>query len=125
LGIRPGVAQPAGQSRAQLAALYSAAALVLVPSEREGFGLPILEALAAGAPVLASDIPPLREVGGEAISFCPVADVEKWVATVKDLLRKPSANPSLEMRQTQARRFTWRAHAERVAGSYRRLASTR
>jgi glycosyltransferase involved in cell wall biosynthesis len=124
LGIREALIQPPPQSRAELAALYARAALVVVPSEREGFGLPVLEALAAGAPVVASAIPALREVGGKAVTFCPVADVEKWSTTVIDLVRRPSANPSIEARRAQARRFTWGAHAERIADSYRLLAAT-
>ena len=95
---------------------------MLVPSEREGFGLPVLEALAGGAAVVASDIPPLREVGGEAVTFCPVADVQRWAATVLSLLRRPELGPSLEARRAQARKFTWRVHAERIAGTYRLLA---
>ena len=50
--------------RSTLAAVYRRSALLLMPSEREGFGLPVLEALACGTPVVASDIAALREVGG-------------------------------------------------------------
>jgi glycosyltransferase involved in cell wall biosynthesis len=124
LGIGPSLVQPAPLSRAELATLYACAELVLVPSDSEGFGLPVLEALAAGAPVVASDIPPLREVGGSALTFCPVAKVEDWVGTVSRLLRTPEAHPPLETRREQARRFTWRAHAERIARGYRHLAPT-
>ncbi len=122
LGIGRSLVQPAPLSRADLATLYARAELVLVPSDSEGFGLPVLEALAAGASVVASDIPPLREVGGSAVTFCPVANVEDWVGTVSRLLHRPETNPPLEARREQARRFTWRAHAETIAGSYRRLA---
>jgi glycosyltransferase involved in cell wall biosynthesis len=97
--------------------------LVLIPSDSEGFGLPLLEALAAGAAVVASDIPALREVGAGAVTFCPVADVRYWTDTVARLLRTPADNPPLEERRAQARRFSWSAHAERVASSYRRLAT--
>ena len=61
--------------RATLAAVYRRSALVLLPSEREGFGLPVLEALACGTPVVASDIDALREVGGDAVRYCPAEDV--------------------------------------------------
>jgi glycosyltransferase involved in cell wall biosynthesis len=122
LGVQPALVQPPPLSRAELAALYGRAALVLVPSEREGFGLPVLEALAAGAAVVASEIPFLREVAGSAVTYCPVADVEQWAATVTSLVRRPELGPSLEARRGQARRFTWQAHAKRIAGSYRLLA---
>ena len=56
--------------RSTLAAVYRRSALVLLPSEREGFGLPVLEALACGTPVVASDIEALREVGGDAATYC-------------------------------------------------------
>ena len=51
-----------------------------MPSEREGFGLPVLEALACGTPVVASDIAALREVGGYAAVYCPLDDIEAWTA---------------------------------------------
>ena len=51
--------------RPVLAALYRRASLVLLPSEREGFGLPLVEAMACGISVVASDLPVLREVGGD------------------------------------------------------------
>jgi glycosyltransferase involved in cell wall biosynthesis len=122
LGIGRSLVQPAQLKRVELAGLYARAALVLVPSDREGFGLPVLEALAAGASVVASDIPPLREVGGNAVTFCRVADVEDWVGTVSRLLRRPETNPPLDARREQPRRFTWRAHAERIATSYQHVA---
>ena len=64
--------------RSTLAAVYRRCALLLMPSEREGFGLPVLEALACGTPVVASDAPALREVGGYAAAYCPVDDLEAW-----------------------------------------------
>ena len=69
-----------------LAALYRRAALVLLPSEREGFGLPLLEAMACGTPVVASDLPVLREVGGSAVEYCPVGEIGAWVGAVRGLV---------------------------------------
>ena len=56
--------------RPQLAALYRRASVVVLPSDREGFGLPVVEAMACGTPVVASAIPALREVGGDAAAYC-------------------------------------------------------
>ncbi len=121
LGIAETVQQLRNLSRAELAAYYRRAALVLQPSEAEGFGLPVAEALACGAVVVASDIPPLREVGGDAAVFCPVADLPAWVETVGRLLARPEDAPALDRRLSQAGRFTWTAQARTIAAGYARL----
>ena len=70
---------------ARLAAVRSGALAALVPSRKEGFGLPVVEALAAGVPVLASDTPALREVGGEAATYLPPGDPAAWAAAISAL----------------------------------------
>jgi glycosyltransferase involved in cell wall biosynthesis len=119
--IESAVSQRRGLDRHELAALYRGAALVLVPSEAEGFGLPVIEALACGASVLASDLPVLREVGGEAAVYCPVGDVSCWSATAIKMLRNAAAAPPLAARLAQAGRFTWPAHTRTILGAYQRL----
>ena len=57
------------------------------PSLHEGFGIPVLEAMAQGTPVLCSDIPALREVAGDAARFVPASDVDAWVAALYDAAR--------------------------------------
>src|SRR4029450_8172139 len=79
--------------RATLAAVYRRSALALLPSEREGFGLPVIEALACGTPVVASDIPVLKEVGGPVVSYCAVGDRESWVQTIVRLLIERESDP--------------------------------
>jgi glycosyltransferase involved in cell wall biosynthesis len=122
LGLDGGaVHQFRGLSRQQLGGFYRRAAVVLQTSEAEGFGLPVLEALACGAVVLASDLEVLREVGGEAAVYCPVADVAAWEEALCGLLNDPARAPSRELRLTQARRFSWAAHARAIAAAYQRL----
>ena len=113
--------QPPKQERPGLAALYRHARLVLMTSDAEGFGLPVVEALVCGAPVVASDIPPFREVGGEAVTFCPRGDVEAWTATIGRLLEHPEQTPSREIRLQEAARYSWKAHAELIRDAYLRL----
>jgi glycosyltransferase involved in cell wall biosynthesis len=110
-----------GIDRATLAALYRGSSLVLLPSEAEGFGLPVLEALACGAAVLASDLPVFREVGGEALRYAATGDVEAWTETALDLLQQPVAGAALAQRTARARRFSWQRHAEIVADTYVKL----
>ena len=86
LGIGDALVQRRGLDRRALAALYRGAALVLQPSDAEGFGLPVVEALACGAPVLASDIPVLREVGAEAALYAPPGDIRAWSRMVAAVL---------------------------------------
>ena len=113
--------------RRVLAAAYRRSALVLLPSAREGFGLPVVEALACGTPVLASDLPVIREVGGGAIEYAPVGEAEVWAARVQSLLRERELDPGrwLQRRQAgfgRAARFSWRAHAQRMRVIYTEVA---
>jgi glycosyltransferase involved in cell wall biosynthesis len=110
-----------------LAAVYRRAALVLLTSEREGFGLPIVEALACGTPTVASDISVLREVGGEASTYCPVGDVDAWVAAVGRLLRERENQPALwtirqDVGAAHVSQFTWREYVEKTTALYREVA---
>jgi glycosyltransferase involved in cell wall biosynthesis len=106
----------------EIADLYRRAAVVLQTSEAEGFGLPVIEALACGAPVLASDISTLREVGGPAASYAPVADIDAWAKSLSRLLDDPAAAPTLQQRLRQASRYSWANHCQIIADAYERLA---
>jgi glycosyltransferase involved in cell wall biosynthesis len=109
-----------------LAAVYRRAAIVLQPSEREGFGLPVVEALACGTPVVATDLPVLREVGGEAAVYCPVGDLESWVKALTGLLaererRSQSWTNRRAAAIAQAAQFSWAQYADRMVALYREL----
>ncbi|NBD07488.1 glycosyltransferase family 4 protein [Corallococcus silvisoli] len=118
LGLEDALLRPPRQERATLAGLYRKARAVLVPSEAEGFGLPVIEALACGVPVVASDLPVLREVGADACTYCPVGDVAAWTDTVDALLTGRGPAPEPETRRARAARFTWSAHARTVLDAY-------
>lgn len=115
------VEQLRGISREELAHRYAGATLVLVPSLAEGFGLPVVEAVACGAPVVASDIPVLREVGIEGVHFCKPSDLAGWLATSSNVL----ANGPRIGTATRSRihtRYSWRAHAQIIRDEYLRSA---
>jgi len=112
---------------AVLAALYRRASLVLMPSEAEGFGLPLVEAMACGTPAIASDIPALREVGAEAAVYCAVGDLPAWSATLAAMLLERSTEPArwAERRAAairQAAHFSWAEYADQCAAVYREIA---
>jgi glycosyltransferase involved in cell wall biosynthesis len=112
--------------RRVLAAIYRRAVLLLQPSDREGFGLPVAEAMACGTPVVASDLPALREVGGGAATYCPVGDIARWSNSVAELLRERDNDvEAWRVRRAagtaQARRFNWPEHARRMMDVYREL----
>jgi glycosyltransferase involved in cell wall biosynthesis len=121
LGIGDALLQPPRQERPTLAGLYRRASAVLVTSESEGFGIPVIEALACGAPVVASDIPVLREVGADTCVYCPVGEVPSWVESVDALLNGSQPPPAREARLARASRFTWAAHSRTVLDAYLRL----
>lgn len=115
-------------SRPVLAALYRRAALVVLPSEREGFGLPVVESMACGTPVVCSDIAVLREVGGAAAEYGEAGDPAAWSAKILALLAERSAERHRwESRRAaalaHARRFTWEHHAAVMQEIYARVAA--
>ena len=128
LGLGDAIVVLPALDRSTLASVYRRSALLLMPSEREGFGLPVLEALACGTPVVASDVPALREVGGYAATYCPVEDIEAWHRAVTRLLDERSQNPAqwALRRESGIRRasaFSWSRYASDIVALYSRVAS--
>jgi glycosyltransferase involved in cell wall biosynthesis len=122
LGIGEAVLQPPKVSRKILAGLYRRAAAVLVTSSAEGFGFPVIEALACGAPVVASDIPALREVGGAAAVYAPVGDAQAFASITTSILAGHLRVPTVEQRSARAAGFSWEQHARTILDAYRGLA---
>jgi glycosyltransferase involved in cell wall biosynthesis len=115
--------------RSDLAAVYRRATMLLLPSEGEGFGLPVVEAMTCGTPVVASDIPALREVGGAVAEYCPVGDVASWTKTILALFEERRAQPQRWATRRDeglrwAARFSWDAYASQSISIYRQLAAS-
>jgi len=121
LGVADAIVTLPFLTRPQLAAVYRRADLTLLPSDAEGFGLPVAEALACGTPVLASDIPVFREVGGDCVHYAPVADVPSWASSAVSLLTSPPSAASRSAALQRSLLFRWTTHADRLAGIYRSL----
>ena len=106
-----------------LASLYRQALAVVSPSRYEGFGLPLVEALAAGVPVLASDIAVFREVAGDAAIFLPVDDAAAWKRALAGLAADPALRDRLAARgRERARAFDWTTAAARTRAVLERAA---
>jgi glycosyltransferase involved in cell wall biosynthesis len=104
----------------RLADLYAGAACFLYPSLGEGFGLPPLEAMACGAPVIISDAPALVEVCDDAALSAPALDVEALAEHVNAILDDGELSDRLcAAGLARARRFTWQDAAEATERVYR------
>lgn len=125
LRIADAVRQISDVAREVIAAFYRRAACILQTSESEGFGLPVIEALACGGIVVASDIPALREAAGQAALYCPVGDVSAWSELVLRVLHDSSNAPPLGVRLARAARYSWDAHTLTILQSYWRLLQRR
>jgi glycosyltransferase involved in cell wall biosynthesis len=100
-------------SDAALAELYRRCAVFCYPSLGEGFGLPVLEAMAAGAAVLTSNTSSLPEVGGEAVAYADPYDVQGISRQLEDLLRSPERRAQLgALGRERAEEFSWERFAE-------------
>ena len=112
------------QNDETLNALYAGAEALVFPSLYEGFGLPPLEAMARGTPVVASGIDVLREVLGTGALMIAGFDAGEWAKAIGGLLRDQEARARLsEDGRRQAARFTWETTARETWEIYRQVAS--
>lgn len=106
-------------SDANLWRLYKRAEMFAFPSLAEGFGFPPLEAMAAGVPVLASDLPALREVLGDTAYFVSCQDERAWTAALLHLADRPELRQRLASSGLpQANRYQWRGCAQSTLRVY-------
>ncbi len=107
--------------RNSLRAVYRNAGAFVFPSLAEGFGLPILEALACGLPVVASDIPVVREIAGEQLILVPPANVDALTDAMDRARSVPRGVGPDSVRRDWARRFGWERCGLQTVNVYREL----
>ena len=100
-------------------AIYRGAEVFAFPSEYEGFGFPVLEAMACGTPVVASDASSIPEVVGDAGVLVPPRDVGALAAALEGLLKYPGRATHLRARGlARARLFSWSKTVDRTVREY-------
>ena len=111
---------------ADLPLWYNCAEAFLYPSIFEGFGLPVLESMACGTPVMTSDASSLPEVAGTAGMCLPPDDIDRWTAALHDIRNKSEWRESARMKGLErAKQFSWGRTAELTIASYRKAAALR
>ncbi len=99
--------------------LLSAATVLVMPSRYEGFGLPVLEAMACGTPVIAANTSSLPEVGGEAALYAPPDDPRSWADLIDRVMSDAMLHASMrEKGLRQAAKFRWDIAARETAEVY-------
>ena len=125
-GSRKGVVLAGKVDDTDLAALYTGAAAFLFPTLYEGFGVPVLEAMACGTPVLASDVASLPEVAGDAALLLPPKDVRAWADALRLVLGDPGRAADLAARgPARAALFPWTKAGRDTAALYARVRAGR
>jgi glycosyltransferase involved in cell wall biosynthesis len=120
--VRDDIIFPGFIADEELPTLYSAAAALAMPSFYEGFGLPLLEAMACGTPVVSSNAASLPEVVGDAGPKVDPNDVEALAESLAQVLTDESLRAANRARGLErAAQFTWRAAAKRLLDVYERV----
>jgi len=110
----------------QLGHLYAGARVYAYPSVYEGFGLPVLEAMAAGVPVVTTDVPAIREVAGDAALVVPVGDVDALAEALGRAWHDEAWRDEAVCRgRRRCEAFSWDACVDGIVGIYRSAAGSR
>lgn len=110
------------QEEAQLVALYNAAELVWFPTRYDGFGMPVIEAMACGTPVISSNTTGIPEVAGDAAMLLSPEKMEDHVDAISGLLEDARARRRMsEMGRARAARYTWANSAAQLSAEFGRL----
>jgi glycosyltransferase involved in cell wall biosynthesis len=98
--------------------LYRGAAMVVLPSRAEGFGLPVIEAMACGVPVICSDLPVLHEIAEGVAVFCDPNDPAAFAQAIASMLDAPSNGNRRQLGIERARTFSWERAARQTVEAY-------
>ncbi len=119
LGLRGKVRHLSGVFDEQLAHLYHAAGVLVTPSKYEGFGLPALEAMHCGCPVIVSNMGSLPEVAGDAALLLDPDDEMAWAEAMTQVLTDSALRDTMVKNgRLQAAKFSWRKVAEKTLAIY-------
>ncbi len=106
----------------ELTCLYAAAGVLILPSFYEGFGLPALEAMHCGCPVISSNRGSLPEIVGKAGPLLDPDDVDAWIESIEVILKDDSLRKQTKsIGYLQAEKFTWHRTAEETLEIYRQV----
>ena len=123
LGIRQRVEWTGYLDDAALVGVYQEADVLVLPSRYEGFGLPVLEAMACGTPVICSPGGALREVAGDAALLCDPDDIQGLARAIQQVLTEPEIAAALRLRgKERAAQFSWAQACTRLLAVYESLA---
>ncbi|TFD29408.1 glycosyltransferase family 4 protein [Cryobacterium cryoconiti] len=126
LGLEAWVSLRGWLSSEELDRLYAESSLIVFPTLFEGFGLPVLEAMSRGCPVVCSDIPVLHEVAGDAAVYVAPQDAAALAATMAGLLDDPAELARLSAQgRDRARTFSWARTARHTVASFQRALAER
>jgi glycosyltransferase involved in cell wall biosynthesis len=127
LKLKPNQVRQVSGSDDFLGQLYARASALVYPSVYEGFGLPALEALAAGVPVVASDIPPLKEVCSETAIYCDAMSIDSIANALSKAatLTEPQHRELTDLGRRQARLFSWEKAAQAYLDIFEEVAAAR
>jgi glycosyltransferase involved in cell wall biosynthesis len=122
LQVRDSVHFPGYVPAADLPLLYGAATAAVVPSLYEGFGLPVLEAMACGIPVASSEAASLREIGGDAACYFEATDVSAMANVIRSVWTQADLREEMRARGLlQAAKFSWERAATETMAVYQQL----
>ncbi|MCK4506791.1 MAG: glycosyltransferase family 4 protein [Candidatus Aegiribacteria sp.] len=118
--LEPNIIVLGGVSEEELVRLYSSAVAFLFPSLDEGFGLPIIEAMRCGCPVITSNVSCMPEVAGDAAILVDPYSVDDILSAMKDMVSNPVRRDELRQKGfDQAKLFSWKETAHRTMDVYR------